>query len=213
MRKSRNSPYQVGPLYLIRRGGTFHIYGTHSGQRIRAAAGTDDLRMAKTALDTLLSELESGWRIEQNCAETSWPAVAKWVCTRHRFSAKERGIPFMISAHDVFDAMKQTGFCCAVSGIPFSRRVGPNGQPDPWSASIDRIEGRHGYLRDNIRVVSLAANLAMNRWGYDVLLRLSRSVVRSANQVLCHENVTQNPPSASLNGGQAIEPVELLEAG
>lgn len=71
----------------------------------------------------------------------------------------------------------------------------------PGGRASIRIENRHGYLKDNIRVVSLAANLAMNRWGYNVLLRLSRAVVHAsatpAAEILAHgshseaENTTQ----------------------
>ena len=86
-------------------------------------------------------------------------------------------------------SMERMNFRCAVSGIPLSRRCQPNREPDPWSASLDRIENRQGYIQDNFRIVCLAANLAMNRWGYDVLLRLARSVTRSADQVLCDETV------------------------
>ena len=78
--------------------------------------------------------------------------------------------------------MLETKFLCAVSGVPLSRTGAFAGAPDPWAPSIDRIENRHGYLKDNVRVVSLVANLAMNRWGYDVMLRLAKAVVRNAGQ-------------------------------
>lgn len=182
----RRQLYKVGPLYLIQRGPIYQIRGTYEGRLIRKSTGTDDVRLAKVALDDLHAELQSGWRSEKGAAEISWPEVAKWVCSRHRVSAKERGIPFEISSLDVYREMRGTEFRCAVSGIQLTRRVGPNGTPDPWSASLDRIEPRHGYVRENIRVVCLIANLGMNRWGYDALLRLARGVTRSA-AVVAHE--------------------------
>jgi hypothetical protein len=175
---------QLGPLRLVLRGSYYYIHGTYEGKLIRRACGTTDLRTARVALDDLHSELESGWRSPEAGGEISWRAVAKWICQRHRTSSKERGIPFEIDAFDVYKEMQRYGFRCSVSGIALSRRVGPNVEPDPWAASLDRIENRQGYVQDNIRVVCLAANVGMNRWGYDVLLRLSRSVVRSAEQVL-----------------------------
>lgn len=183
------SPYQLGPLRLVMRGSYYYIHGTYEGKLIRRACGTADLRTARVALDDLHSELESGWRSPEG-PDISWRAVAKWVCARQRVSAKERGIPFQIDAFDVYKEMQRFGFRCSISGIPFSRSAKANGgEPDPWSASLDRIENRQGYIQDNFRVVCLIANLAMNRWGYDTLLRLSRSVVRSAEQVLESEKI------------------------
>lgn len=180
------SPYRLGPLRLIKRGNVFHIRGTIEGKLIRITTGTDDLVRARAALDSLHAEYETGWRLDSS-GDVSWREVAKWVCARQRVSAKERGIPFQIDAIDVYREMERMNFRCAVSGIPLSRTCGPNREPDPWSASLDRIENRQGYIQDNFRVVCLAANLAMNRWGYDVLLRLARSVSRSADQVMCDE--------------------------
>lgn len=181
------SPYRLGPLYLIKRGRHYHVRGVVEGRLIRVSTGTDDLVRARATIDTLHAEYATGWRLEES-GDVSWREVAKWICARQRVSAKERGIPFQIDALDVYREMERMSFRCAVSGIPLTRRCTPNREPDPWSASLDRIENRQGYIQDNFRVVCLAANLAMNRWGYDVLLRLARSVTRSADQVSCDEN-------------------------
>ncbi len=188
------TPYRKGPLYLVSRDGMFQIHGTFDGKRIRVSTKTDQLRDAKTALDDLHGELHSGWRETQS--NQSWKSVARSICTRHRSSAKERGIPFQISPSEVYRLMKATDFRCAVSGISFSRK-GSAGAPDPWAPSIDRIEGRQGYINGNVRVVCLAANLAMNRWGFDVLLRLSMAVANNANHVI-PEKLTHH-----LNNGSA----------
>lgn len=185
-----NKRFYNRPLKLILRGSTYYIHGTRNGRRVRVATNANNLGQAKIALLDLESEFESGWRNQESGADVSWKAVAKWICDRHRVSAKERGIPFQIETFDVFCEMQRSNFRCAISGIPLSRRVGPNvAEPDPWSASLDRIENRQGYVKDNFRVVCLAANIAMNRWGYDVLLFLARSMVRSSEQVLCADFV------------------------
>lgn len=186
MRKA-NTPYRAGPLYLIQRGETFHITGTHCGKRVRVAAGTDDLRRAKVALDDLLHELESGWRAGWDTADVDWRAIAKAMCVRHRIQAHRRNMPFEIRSDQVYSLMRASGFRCVLSGIAFSKRASATGAADPWAASIDRIDNSHGYLTDNIRVVCLAANFAMNRWGYDTLLRLSKAVVKNSQQAMPEE--------------------------
>ncbi len=179
-----NTVYQSGGLYLVERGGFYHIHGTVHGERVRVSAKTSELRRAKAALDVVLHEMEYGVKADASDRDLDWHTVAKMVCSRHRFHAKARRIPFQVTKHDVYALMKATGFHCAVSGIPFTRQIKKRGDPDPWGPSIDRIESRHGYVAGNIRVVCLSANLAMNRWGYDVLLRLARGVTLNERHVM-----------------------------
>lgn len=181
--KKSTTAHRVGNLYLILRDGLYYVHGTFEDKRIRVSTKSSDLLSAKRFLDGLAHEMTSGWRsnaIERN----EWTTVATVVCQRHRTHSKARGIPFEINKLDVYKAMEVAGFRCAVSGIAFSRRMPEDRDPDPWSPSIDRIDNRHGYVRGNIRVVCTVANLAMNRWGYDTLLRLSHAVVNNAGRPL-----------------------------
>jgi hypothetical protein len=184
--------YTVGPLRLVLRGGIYHAHGTLDGRRIRQSTGERDIRRARVALDNIHTQNSYDWRPREINGDADWADVAKWVCVRHRTRAKEYGVPFELDPADVFNLLRATGFRCAVSGIALTRKVGPSALPDPWSASLDRIEPRHGYLKDNVRVVCLAANLAMNQWGYDTLLRLAKAVTRNAGNVLAEEKLTHH---------------------
>lgn len=190
---SDTEQYQRGRLKLYLRAGFYHVRGTMDGQLIRRSTGHRDIHLARVALDDIYTNAQAGWRppVRAAVGDESWIEVADWVYRRHRTRAKEYGIPFHIGGADIYNLMRETGFRCAVSGIAFTRKVGPNKDPDPWSASLDRIECRHGYEMDNVRVVCLAANLAMNRWGYDTLLRLSRAVMRNATNVTNEEVLAQ----------------------
>jgi hypothetical protein len=66
---------------------------------------------------------------------------------------------------------------CAVTGVEFTFNDTPK---DPWQPSIDRIDSGRGYHLDNVRLVCLIANLAMNRWGEDTLRALARQMVANA---------------------------------
>ena len=186
-----DATYQSGPLKLVLRGGVYHAHGTLDGRRIRRSTGESDVRLARIALDNIRTQVSYEWRPQEISDDADWANVAKWMHARHRTRAKEYGVPFEITAVDVYNLLRETGFRCAVSGIALTRKVGPSAAPDPWSASINRIECRHGYTKDNVRVVRLAANLAMNRWGYDTLLRLAKAVTRNATAIL-PEELTQN---------------------
>ena len=182
--------YELGKLRLYRRGSIYHIRGTQDGQLIRASTGSGDLRVARLVLNDVYAELQSGWR-QEDSSNISWKRVANWVCARQRVAARVRSIPFDLIPTEVYDMLIATNFRCSISGIDLARKVGPNATPDPWGASIDRIECRHGYLKDNVRIVCLAANVSMNRWGYDTLLRLSKAIVRNSVNVTPEEKLTQ----------------------
>lgn len=179
MPRAKNRQYENGSLYLKNRDGIWYIQGTAEGKRYRVSTRTTNIRNARRVLDNFAHEVLSGWRdIEHN---GDWGSVAKIMWNRHRLGSAKRGIPFTISVGEVYAALKETGFMCAVSGIAFNTNIKPNSaMPDPWGPSIDRIEARQGYIPGNIRIVCLIANLAMNRYGYDALLRLSRGVTRSS---------------------------------
>lgn len=80
--------------------------------------------------------------------------------------------------------------CCALTGIPMTLERNPNGERFymPFSPSLDRILASGGYTRDNVRLVCVIVNLALNRFGDgpfgEMCLayagRLKRETVRAA---------------------------------
>ena len=167
-------------LHLVERHGHWHIHGTLDGHRYRLSTKTADLRRARQKLADLIFQHDAGWRGSRSAEPADWHTLARVLTRRQRQGAKAREIPFNVEAGHVFRLMSAAGFRCAVSGIPFARRLDGDIGANPWGPSIDRIENSQGYMPDNVRIVCVAANVAMNRWGYDVLLRLSTGVIRSA---------------------------------
>lgn len=206
LKKHKLAVYEDDELYLILRGRTYYLHGTFDGRRIRKACGTADLARAKLFLENTKRELESGWREEYDRSDQDWAMVAKIVHDRQKHGAIKRGIPWELRPAHIYALMKGTGFRCAVSGIPFAKRSVSNGQRDPWGPSIDRIENRHGYMVDNIRVVCIAANIALGDWGMDALLRLSRGVVRTSNVVSQEPEILTHPA----NNSDAIDDISLI---
>jgi len=178
--------HQGGTYRLVRRSDDprlLQINATIDGRRYRLGVGTD-VRQAKRKLFDFIAEMESGHRPRPDAPDIDWWAICQIMTRRQKNAAKGRGIPFSIGPQYVFSLMRETGFRCAVSGIPFSRAERKTWEVDPWAPSIDRIDNHQGYLIDNVRVVTAAANYAMNRWGFDMLLRLAKGVVRNAGHVL-----------------------------
>jgi len=197
--------FRDGEFYLIQRDGFYHLYGTWDGKQIRRSCRTKNLVEAKLQLDTLKRECMSGWRSEYDDPSTDWRMVARMVHKRHRASARDRNMPFDLEPAQVFEMMQSTGFRCAVSGIPFSKYTSETAWRDPWAPSLDRIENRHGYSWENVRVVCQIANIAMNAWGYDKMLRLARGVVRSASSVADEGESARTQRAEAHHSAQVID--------
>lgn len=183
MSKSKRRKWKLSgedDLYLVERNGWYSVQGTLDGTRVRKSCGTKLQSTAEMILERMKREYISGFEMDYADPNREWKEVAKLACERQEASAKNRGIPFNLKPGDVYTSMRSTGYRCAVSGIPLAKRLVLGGERDPWAPSIDRIENRHGYIVENIRVVCLVANYAMNSWGHDVLLRLARGVLRSS---------------------------------
>lgn len=95
--------------------------------------------------------------------------VAKKVAVARGNAKKRRGIPFSITKDDVVALVVAQRFRCAVTGVRFSLdTLGPH-KDRPFAPSIDRVDSDQGYVPGNCRIVCVATNFAMNRWGEQVL--------------------------------------------
>ena len=166
LRKSKKSPY-----WNIR------YKDPTTGKERMVSTKRRDRRTAWEALLTFAEETELGFR-EPELRE--WGSIVKKMFERHRFGAKKRNLEFKITLKDIEGLIRANELHCSISGIKFHINDTADVARNPWAPSIDRIDSRLGYVPGNIRIVCLAANLAMNNWGYDVLLRLANGVVRNA---------------------------------
>jgi hypothetical protein len=73
--------------------------------------------------------------------------------------------------------VKQKGRCL-ITNVPLEIDTPLRTQEkylNPFAPSLDRIECSKGYTKDNTRIVCVAANLAMNRFGAEVLRTMLQS--------------------------------------
>jgi hypothetical protein len=77
-----------------------------------------------------------------------------------------------ITFTEVREMLQSQDFRCAVTGVEL--RPYAKGDPNPFQASLDRIDVEGSYDIENVRIVALIVNLAMNRWGEDALFELFR---------------------------------------
>jgi hypothetical protein len=90
--------------------------------------------------------------------------------------AAHSGIPFSITLESLLDLYKAQEGKCRLTGILLTLDVNPDGSRNymPFSPSLDQIKPGGGYTPENTRLVCVAVNLALNRFGEDVLEQVCR---------------------------------------
>lgn len=110
------------------------------------------------------------------------PISREWLIrlqARRKSAADRKRIEFTLDESDfVAGLYEQQGGRCAVSGIKFNLQSFPDALVKfPFSPSIDRKVASHGYTKDNVRLVCVAVNFAVNQWGDEVFLTVARGAV------------------------------------
>ena len=79
--------------------------------------------------------------------------------------AAKKGLGFDIDIDWLLERAEKNGFCCELTGIEFF--CGRFGLPihRAFSPSLDRIDNRLGYVKNNVRIVLLAVNVMLSDWG------------------------------------------------
>ena len=94
-----------------------------------------------------------------------------------RKNARHRNIDFELTREEFYQLVRESKERCAISGIAFNFTY-KNGKRRPFAPSLDRINSAKGYSKQNCRVISLIANLALNEWGEASLLKFCKAVFR-----------------------------------
>lgn len=122
------------------------------------------------------------------------PVWAKTLYTQAFAKARKRGIEFTLTK-DAYAGIVSDR--CAVTGIPFEHRRRPGRWP-PYAPSLDRKDSALGYTNDNVRLVCVAVNLAMNAWGEGVLYRIAAGISATGSSANWHEHVGRLPVGVKL---------------
>ncbi len=175
-----HDPWKIEHYRLFKRGKNGFWYIRYkdpiTGKDRQKTTKRRDKRAAYEAMVAFATDTELGFRKPEL---KEWGKIVRDIVVRHRFGAKKRGLQFAITPKHVEKLLKENEFHCCVSGIKF-HISDTNISRNPWAPSIDRIDNRLGYVPGNIRMVCLAANIAMSNWGYDILLRLANGISRNA---------------------------------
>lgn len=91
--------------------------------------------------------------------------------------AKRNNVLFSLD-RDWLDKKLKVGVC-EVSGIKFKREVTERYRANPFAASIDKIDSKGGYTKENCRLVCFCVNMARSDWGDEVLIKMSKAILKT----------------------------------
>lgn len=85
-----------------------------------------------------------------------------------RGRAKKNNLPIDINLDFLLDIYEQQQGRCKLTDLQFTFDVREQGKHfNPFNPSIDKINTKGGYTKDNIRLVCVIVNLALNQFGED----------------------------------------------
>lgn len=93
------------------------------------------------------------------------------ILTSARSGAKQRGLEFSIDLADIHIPDK-----CPYLGTPLTRIFGEG--KVKTNASIDRVDPTKGYVKGNIEIISLKANMMKQDATVEELTRFAKSVLK-----------------------------------
>lgn len=94
------------------------------------------------------------------------------LCSR-RNVARKLSIDCDLTVDWLLDRYNQQQARCQMSGIEFDLSRLAKSKRHPYGPSIDRIDYKLGYTKDNVRLVNIATNYALNQFGEDILRHIA----------------------------------------
>lgn len=85
--------------------------------------------------------------------------------TESKVRAQKKLLAFDLDKNFIFQLYEKQRNKCAITGLNFDLQKDSNFRIRPWAPSVDRINSKLGYTKNNIRLVCVAVNLAINQFG------------------------------------------------
>ena len=96
-----------------------------------------------------------------------------------RSRTKKGSLIFEITLEDVLEIYEIQKGSCALTNIEFSLdRLGRKSK-NPFAPSLDRIDSDKGYTKENIRLVCVIVNLALNNFGDNAFDKMCRAYINN----------------------------------
>lgn len=151
--------------------------------RIASDSTIEQIEAGRRAALAAGSRLTSSDRGEQPTKVRIGKRDTRWLRTMYRrakANARKRSIAFYLTPPELERLANRAGGRCELTGIPFEHEPDITRHFSPWKPSLDRVEPSGSYEFSNCRIVCCAVNIALNKFGDEVLLRIGRALVERA---------------------------------
>jgi len=112
----------------------------------------------------------------------------KQLLSSARGRAKAKQADFDIDIEFMYELFNKNNGRCALTNIEFTYTAGTgegaNRNYHPFNPSLDKIDPNGSYTRDNVRIVLVAVNIALNAFGEDVLEKISTEFLKKRGFIL-----------------------------
>lgn len=95
-----------------------------------------------------------------------------------RSRAINKSLEFNLSIQTLIELAHKANGKCMLTGIPWDYKTTNGRKKKPWIPSLDRIDSKLGYTKENCRLVSWAVNVALFDFGEQVLLKIAEGVIQ-----------------------------------
>lgn len=102
---------------------------------------------------------------------------------RARNRAKERGLPFALTAEMCLQMIQDQKYRCAMTNIKFSGMTPEGSRRRPFAPSIDQIIAGKGYTVENSRIVCVIVNTSLSDFGDFAFYQMCRAVVTNRERI------------------------------
>lgn len=100
--------------------------------------------------------------------------------------AKNKSLPIDIDLDFLLNLYEQQNGKCKLTGIDFTFEINKEKTRNflPFNPSLDKIDSKKGYTKDNVRLVCTIVNLALNNFGEDTFKIMCQAYINKSNNVL-----------------------------
>lgn len=88
-------------------------------------------------------------------------------------------LEFNFSVKELIELANKANGKCMLTGVPWDYKTYMLKNKRPWIPSLDRIDSKLGYTKENCRLVSWAVNVALSDFGEQVLLRIAKGLIQN----------------------------------
>ncbi len=102
-----------------------------------------------------------------------------------RARAKKYNLPINIDLEFLLKMYEEQKKSCALTGIEFElkRTESKKEKYTPFGPSIDKIDHKKGYTKDNVRLVCVMVNLSLNTFGDECFDKMCEAYIKKKNNL------------------------------